>query len=176
MHYSAPSSLKWAYAIVVLSAVVPIGLGSSGWVSMAMGGSVITAVPLLGPVLFLLLGLYRTVLVVWKPETLDSYRVSGLASMFRKVGIGGIYFGAVVGALNLLSRPLTQALFSQRTESGVEFVVVGLYLALAGGVGVLGLLLFEFSRLLGFEAALREGELHPRFEPTQPGEIAASAG
>ena len=35
----------------------------------------------------------------------------------------------------------------------VEFYIVGIYLALAGGVGVLGLLLFEFSRLLGFERA-----------------------
>ncbi|MDO9001811.1 MAG: hypothetical protein Q7V20_00010 [Aquabacterium sp.] len=38
-----------------------------------------------------------------------------------------------------------------RTESGAEFFVVGLYLSLASGIGMLGLLAFEFSRLLAFE-------------------------
>jgi len=36
-------------------------------------------------------------------------------------------------------------------ESGVEFFVVGVYIALLAGVGPLGILLFEISRLFGFE-------------------------
>jgi hypothetical protein len=43
---------------------------------------------------------------------------------------------------------------TSRTESGAEFFAVGLYFSLAAGVGILGLLAFEFSRLLAFERNL----------------------
>lgn len=33
MYLRAPSYLKWSYVLVVLSAVLPIGLASSGWVA-----------------------------------------------------------------------------------------------------------------------------------------------
>jgi hypothetical protein len=44
-----------------------------------------------------------------------------------------------------------RAFMKSRTESGAEFFVVGMYLSVAAGIGMLGLLSFEFSRLLAFE-------------------------
>jgi len=44
---------------------------------------------------------------------------------------------------------------SSHTDSGAEYFVAGMYLALLGGIGTFGLLFFEFSRLVGFEAAAR---------------------
>lgn len=49
-----------------------------------------------------------------------------------------------------------QAFMTSRTESGAEFFAVGLFLSLASGIGVLGLLAFEFSRLLAFERRARQ--------------------
>ncbi len=37
------------------------------------------------------------------------------------------------------------------TESGAEFVAVGIYLAIFRRFGIFGLLLFEFGRLRSFE-------------------------
>ncbi|MBK6323646.1 MAG: hypothetical protein IPF38_16235 [Burkholderiales bacterium] len=173
MHYSTSSSLKWAYILVVLSSVIPIGLAKSGWVGMATGGSVFGGVPFVGPVLFLVMGLYRVVSIVRGTGTLDSHKISGLALVLRKAGIVGIYFGAVVAVLNLVAGPLMKMFMTHKTESGAEFFIVGVYLALAGGLGVLGLVAFEFSRLLGFEATARNGTLKPSFEPTAPADSAA---
>ena len=152
MKQVASNSLKWVYSIVVLSTVVPLGLASSGWVAMARGGGVFAGLPYLGPLLFLLLGLYRTYLVARVPGTLASYPATGFASVLRKLGLIALYFGAAVSLLNLAAGPLMKLLMTTRTESGAEFFVVGLYLSILGGIGVLGLLLFELSRIVGFES------------------------
>ena len=56
--------------------------------------------------------------------------------------------------LGWLAGPLMQLFMKSRTESGAEFFFVGVIAALVGRVGVFGLILFELSRLRGFE---REG-------------------
>jgi hypothetical protein len=152
MKQAAPTSLKWVYSIVVLSAVVPVGVASSSWVAMARGGGgALAGLPYLGPLLLLLLGLYRTYLVARVPGTLASYPAAGFAGVLRRFGVFALYFGAAVGLLNLSAGPLMKLLMTPRTESGAEFFVVGVYLSFLGGVGVLGLVLFELSRIVGFE-------------------------
>ena len=151
MNLSASARLKWAYALTVLAAVLPIGLASSGWVALTTGGSSFSAIPIVGPLVFVALGLYRVYLVARVPGTLDSVQVTGPARFLRAAGVCGLYVGAVIAVLNLFSRPLMQLLITNRSESGVEFYVVGVYLALLGGIGVLAIVLFEFSRLLAFE-------------------------
>lgn len=168
MYYSTSSSLKWAYVLVVLSSVIPVGLARSGWVGMATGGGAFGGVPFVGPILFLVIGLYRVVSIIRETSTLDSHEISGLALVLRKVGIVGIYIGAVVAVLQLVTGPLMKILMTHKTESGAEYFVVGVYLALAGGFGVMGLVVFEFSRLLGFETTARSEILNPSFEPTTP--------
>lgn len=153
MKLAAPSSLKWVYSLVLLSAVLPVGLAASSWVSLARGGSVMGGIPFIGPFLFLLLGLYRIYLVARVPGTLSLSQVHGFPLFLRRVGVFALYVGAAVAILGWVAGPLMKTLMTQRTESGAEFFVVGLYLSMLGGIGILGLILFELSRLIGFESA-----------------------
>lgn len=79
MQIPASRPLKFAYAIAVLAAVVPIGLASSGWVGLATGGGRI-GLPLIGPILFLVLGIYRLITVFTNPDSLSSYEIGGLGT------------------------------------------------------------------------------------------------
>ena len=158
MYQNASSSLKWSYALVILSSVLPIGLASSGWVALATGGgtSIARGIPLIGPLIMLALGLYRVFLVVKLPRTLDSPEVAGVGKGLRKVGIFLLFLGAIFGALNLISRPLMLLIPSSYFNGAPVFFVLGLYLSILGGLGLLGLTLFEFSRILGFEQHARQ--------------------
>ena len=156
MHQTASLSLKWAYCLVILSAVMPVGLVSSGWVALAAGSGTSLGIPFLGPVIMLGLGLYRVFLVAKIPNTLDALEVAGFSKALRKVGIFLLFVGAVVAALNLISRPLLLALPPQYTRGAPVFFVVGVYLSILGGLGLLGLIFFELSRLLGFEKSIRK--------------------
>lgn len=151
MDLPASKSLKVVYVLTILAAILPVGLASSSWVKLATGGSIAGSLPFIGALVLLILGVYRIALVVKTPETLDARPVSGIALVLRKIGIFALYIGAIVAVLNLAARPLITAFVTHRSESGVEFFVVGLYLSLLSGFGFSGLLMFEFSRLLGFE-------------------------
>lgn len=156
MKQAASISLKWVYSLVVLSAVLPSGLAASGWVALATGGGVAGGIPFIGPLLFLALGVHRIYSVVKVPGTLSSFRVEGFPLVLRRLGVFALYLGALAAILGWLAGPLMKLLMTQRTESGAEFFVVGMYLSIIGGIGVLGLILFELSRLIGFE---RQGDV-----------------
>jgi hypothetical protein len=145
------TTLKISYCFVLLAAVLPMGLAKTAWVSMALGGSGFAVVPLLGPLVFLCVALYRIYLVVRVPDVLASPQATGLVAAMRSVGTFCIYVGVVASAAALVAGPLMRSMMTSRTESGAEFMVVGVYLSLVGGVGLLGLFLFEVSRLLAFE-------------------------
>ncbi len=155
MELPASRSLKIAYALTILAAVVPIGIAKSGWVALATGSGAMGFL-LLGPLLMLLVGVYRLITIFRNPAALSSYAVVGIANLLRKLGIFVIYVGAIVGVIGWVSGPLMAAFMKHRSENGVEFFVVGTYLALLGGIGMIGIFSFEFSRLLGMENHFRE--------------------
>ena len=66
-----------------------------------------------------------------------------------------LVLGACVTVLNIVARPLMNLVMTSHTESGAEYFVVGMYLALLGGIATFGLVLFELSRLLSFEKAAK---------------------
>jgi hypothetical protein len=148
MDHVAPRSLKWAYSLTMLAAVFPLSAFVSSWVQLVSGD---WSILFLGTLFFMALGLYRIFLVARVPGTLDSREPRGIASVFRKLGIAGIYAGAVIAVITVLAGPLTRLLVTQRSDSGIEYFVIGIYVVLLGGIGKLGLVLFEFSRLLAFE-------------------------
>ena len=150
MKIPASTSLKWAYCLVLLFAVLPLGLAGSSWVAMARGG-IAGSLPLIGVLPMFALALYRIYLVARVPSTLSSYAPAGFARVLRVLGIFGLYLGAAVSIASLAAGPLMRALMTSRTESGVEYFVVGMYLSMLGGVGTLGLLFYELSRLITFE-------------------------
>lgn len=149
-------ALRLAYCLVVLGAILPFGIAASGWVALAKGPGLLSTVPFVGPLLLLALGGFRVYLVARFPTTLSSPPVSGVAALVRVVGVTAIYVGLVATVLSWVARPLIRTFMTSRTESGAEFFVVGLYLSLVAGIGLLGLLMFEFGRLLAFERLAHE--------------------
>lgn len=145
--------LNIAYCLVIFGAVVPIGLTNLSWVRLATGSPAVTLLPFVGLLVYLLLGGYRIFLVCRGPSTLGAPPASGVLAVFRAIGIVLLFIGAVISVLNVAAGPLMYAFMPQRTGSGVEYFAVGLYLAFLPPVGVIGLILFEFSRLLAFERA-----------------------
>jgi hypothetical protein len=143
------TAIRWAYAIVVLNAVLPLGLASSGWVGMAMGGFGSAVVPFIGPIVFVALGLHRIYLVVRFPGTLAAPADRG--DRLWKIGVFLLFVGAVISVLNLVSLPVALTLGKRAYGDAPMFFIVGLYLRALGGLGVLGLVLFEFARLRSFE-------------------------
>ena len=149
MNQSASITLRWLYCLAVLSVVLPFGM--SGWVAATLGGSPLQSIPFVGPIVFLVLGVWRIYLVARHPETLESFVYGGALKFIRVVGVIGMAIGVLYLVMRFAYRPIVQSLVKRPSESGVEFYVVGVYLALVGGVAPLGIILFELSRLLGFE-------------------------
>ncbi len=149
MHQKTHAALKVAYCLVLLNMVFPFGLAQSGWVSLAMGG--FGGASFISMLAFLALGLYRIYLVARVPDVLDSNAAPGFEATLINIGKVLLYVGSIVAVLSWVAGPLMHAFVQRRTESGVEYFVVGMYLAMAGGIGKLGLFLFEFGRLRAFE-------------------------
>jgi hypothetical protein len=150
MKAAAPISLKLAYCLVLLFAVLPLGLAGSSWVALARG-RIGAPLLLIGILPMLVLGLYRIYLVARVPGTLSSYPPAGFARPLRALGVFAIYLGALVSVATPLAGPLMRDLMKSHTESLAEYFVVEVYLSMLGGVGTLGLLCYELSRLVAFE-------------------------
>jgi len=147
--------LRGAYCVVLLGAVLPFGVSRSGWVALAFGGSPLWFASYFGWLLAIGLVLYRVYLVARVRGVLASPQGSGFIALLRGCGIFLIYVGVPVTVLDWSARPLIKALLTTRTQSGAEFLVFGIVLGFAGAVGLLGILMFEFSRMRAFE--LRAG-------------------
>jgi hypothetical protein len=177
MNGPASTSLKIVYGLVVVGIILPFGLANSSWVRMTTGGSPLMLIPMLAPLALLLIGLYRIYMVARVPGTLDLPEVDGIAAAMRAIGIVCLYIGAVGTVLSWLGIPLTKMIFRKGSGTGIEFYVVGVYLAMASGFGWLGLLLFEFSRLIGFERHALPSAAAPQRptaarRPPDPSEVA----
>ena len=148
MELRTPFLLKIAYVVVLLGYMLPIGLASMSWVRLATGGHFRTV---FGILVILVVGAWRIYTVFRHPGTLDSPRVDGFPRLLRWVGMACLYVGAVFVALNMVSRPIMAALVTKPSETGIEFFMVGMYLAKFAALGWSGLMAFEASRLLAFE-------------------------
>lgn len=143
-------AFKLIYCLAILSMVLPIGLAGSGWVHMTIGGG-LAMIPVLGPLLMLALGVGR-VWQVWRhPGLLDAPAVTGGLRQVQALGVMLIGLGALAGIANWLSIPVARMFVKDPGPNGILFYVGGVYLAMLGALGPLGLLIFETTRLMGFE-------------------------
>ncbi len=147
---------KVSYCLTVLTIALPIGLAGSGWVRMSVGGA-LGLIPFVGPLLMLVLGVGRVVQIWRRPYLLDSPVVAGGVRQVQTIGVALIYAGALAGIANWLSLPIAKMFIKDPGPNGILFYAGGVYLALLGGLGPLGLLVFEVTRLLGFEKAISPG-------------------
>jgi hypothetical protein len=151
----ASKTIRWIYCLALLGAILPFGM--SGWVAATLGPSpTLFALPYLGPVLFLAFGVWRIYGVARDPDLLDTYGQSRLLKILRGFGI----FLMVLAVLSLVLRfsagPIVRSFVPQRSENGIEYYIFGVYLGILAGTGASGIVLFELSRLLGFERHVRD--------------------
>ena len=144
--------LKLLYCLTVLGTALLIGFSGSGWVLVGARASPATLILALGPLLFLAMALHRIYCVARVPGTLDAPPMAGMAAALRPIGVAFIYLGALAVLLSFASKPLMQMLMKGQGSPGIAFALIGVWLAVAAGLGVFGLLVFEYSRLLAFEA------------------------
>ncbi|CAN5285631.1 hypothetical protein BH09PSE6_BH09PSE6_14850 [soil metagenome] len=153
----ASMPVRALYCLAVLAIALPFG--TSGWAALSTGRGVgIRGVPYL----LLAIGLWRIYTVIRYPTTLDAFIPHAFAKVLRIVGIIGLAFATIYLAAALFMGPLTRVLMSgNRSGIGVEYYVVGTWLAMLGLAVPYGLVLFELSRLIGFEKQLPPA-LQPR--------------
>jgi len=149
------SSVKWLYCLTLVTAVIPSGIfGATAWVGLATGGGILSG-GIVALIVLLAICIYRIAVVVRNPHTLDAYITSTRLKMLRSLSI----FSMVIGLLGsfgiFLVQPLALSTFGKSGDSGVAFFVTGTVLYLISGAGLTGLLMFEASRLFGFEARIK---------------------
>lgn len=141
---------KFIYCLTIFSIVLPFGLASSSWVRMTVGGG-LAFIPFIGPLLMLTVGLGRCAQVWRNPHVLDGPVVAGYLRIIQMIGVALIYAGALIGIANWLSIPMVKIFIKDAGPNGILYYAIGVYLALMSGVGILGLMIFEATRLVGFE-------------------------
>jgi len=146
--------LKIVNGFAVLATALMVGLSSSGWVQMGMRASPATLLLALPPLLLMVFAFHRLYQVVRWPRTLDSPPVSGIAALARTVGVGLVYLGGIAGLLSLFAKPILRMLTRTPGDNGT-LMLLSIWLPLAAGLAVFGVMVFEYSRLLAFEAARR---------------------
>ena len=148
MYKEASLSVRTLYCLAVLSAIFPFGM--SGWVAATLGTFQVGRIFLVFPIVILGAGLWRIYVVARRRETLDSYVPDGALKVMRVVGMGVavIYLLLRLGSSFFLRSLGNTGDISTR---GVLSYVAGVYFALFSGAASLGVMIFEFSRLLGFE-------------------------
>ena len=147
--HNTSAAIRWLYCLAVAAAIFPFA--TSGWVAATLGGLPLQSIPFIGPILFLVIGIWRIYCVLRYRGTLDSYVFGGPLKVLRIAGIVGMGIAVVYLVARFSAGTILRSIVKTRTESGVEFYVVGIYLALLGGIAPLAIVVFEFSRLLGFE-------------------------
>ena len=64
--------------------------------------------------------------------------------------------GCIGSIAIVFNKQLALAFFGKPGDAGVAFFAMGMYLYFLASAGLPGVLIFELSRLLGFEANLRD--------------------
>lgn len=156
MKTEASRSLKWLYCLTLITAIFPSGLfGTAGWVGLATGGGLFSG-GIIAVAILLGIFIYRIVLVARNPHTLDAYITSTRIKLMRYLGIFLMTIGLLGSFTIFFIKPLALGIFGKPGDGGVAFFVVGTFVYLLSSAGLLGLLMFEASRLFGFEDQLKD--------------------
>lgn len=162
MKTEASHSLKWLYCLTLITAIFPSGLfGAAGWVGLATGGGLLGG-GIIALAILLAIFIYRIVLVVRSPHTLDAYIASTRIKLMRYSGIFLMTVGLIGSFTIFFVKPLALGIFGRPGDSGVAFFIVGVFVYLISSAGLLGLLIFEASRLFGFEAQIKDEQSSPQ--------------
>ena len=162
---SAGWTTRVAYTLTVVSVVLPVG--TSGWVSLALGRVGAGGFLFLPLLLLLVLGIARIVNVWRDPDLLDAYVYSRYQNTLLVVARFLLYVGALSLLLRFAVPWITRATLGEG-PNGIGYFVVGTMIALLGSGGTFSLVAFEFARMLGFEQHRRASRSKPIFRDTRP--------
>jgi hypothetical protein len=153
MNIQASTGLRSLYCLALLSAVFSSsGFGVSGWVLLTTAGGWLPK----GMLIFAVLAaLYRMAMVVKEKNTLNAVGATGFLAVLRKIGLFMMALGVIGSLVIIFTKPLALGIFGQPGEAGVAFYVVGTFAFLVASLGMPGIVVFEASRLFGFERAYR---------------------
>ena len=162
MKTEASRSLKWLYCLTLITTLIPSGLfGAASSVGLATGGGILSG-GIVALATLLAIFIYRIVVVARSPHTLDAYITSTRIRMLRSLSIFLMVIGLLGSFAIFFIQPLAMSFFSKPGDSGVAFFVMGIALYLISSAGLAGLLMFEASRLFGFEAKIRDEPRNPQ--------------
>ena len=149
MKIKASRTLKLVYCLTLLGSIFPAGLAaSSGWIGLAFGGGLFRDGFLLAIALLLLFG-YRIVTVIRNPSALDVYAAGFFSKAIRFFSILLIWGGFASMVSLFFVKPITLAIFHKAGDGGVAFFVVGIYIVMLAGMGIIGIAMYECVRLIG---------------------------
>lgn len=170
MYLDANGKLKWLYCLALATGLFPTLLaGASGWIAMAVGAGWLGGFGAFGLLPILILSIYRIVTVVKMQSALGAFITRPSVKVLRLLGISGMIIGVIGSIAILFIVPITVGLFGKMAYSGIAFFATGLGLYLIASVGLPALMLFEFSRLLGFETKLdARRNPTPAIQPARP--------
>jgi len=151
--YSATWPIRLCYAGSLLGILAPFLLG--GWAGLALGAGVNIALFLQGALITALCA-WRLALVFTDGAALDTPPKAGALLVARRIGIFFLAVGTLLFVVRLSAGPLIALLSQRSSDSGVELFVVKVLLSVVSGAGILGIALFEFSRLRAFELRNRD--------------------
>jgi hypothetical protein len=163
---STSHGVRAVYVLALLSSAIPAP--TSGWVKLALGtGAWRSPLALVALATFALL-IWRIVVVVRYRDRLDAPIGHRGLRWCRAAAVALMATGVASYVLQWFMFPFARAIFPRSGDSGIAFVVAGMWLAALATP--LGVLLFEASRLLGFERWYREQRsLGPRAQSRNEG-------
>jgi hypothetical protein len=149
MEIKASRTFKLVYCLTLMGSIFPVGLAaSSGWMALVFGGGFLRAGFLLPIALLLIFG-YRIVTVIRNPSALDVYAAGFFSKAVRLFSILLIWGGFASMVSLFFVKPITLAIFQKAGDGGVAFFVVGIYLIMLAGMGIIGVVMFEGVRFIG---------------------------
>jgi hypothetical protein len=155
MLIQASNSIKWLYCLTLAATIFPTAfMGASNWNALATGGGLLSF-GFLSLILWVAVFGYRILQVARHSTTLDAYVASKSLTILRRLGLLLMVFGLIGVIAQFFTPQIMATLFASPGPNGIGLFVVRLYVYFIASGGLLGLGLFEVTRLLGFEQTLR---------------------
>ena len=161
MLVSATLMLRVLYCLAIIVALAPFPLMVSASLpflssrALVTGGGAVLLLTGLRPLVVLAVAALRLYAVVRHRGTLDAY-VTGSLGALRRLGIWAMGIGTIVPIGVVTTGVILASIYKGEQHSGLLAFIGGVYGFELSSIGVAGCALFELSRLLGFEARMRE--------------------
>lgn len=159
------------YSAGLLSLLPGTLVANSGWVGLAMGGSLATIGGVTATLILAAGVIFRVYQIIRYPHALDAHGSSKFAAALRMLSYVAMFIGGIAGIGLFLVRPLALLIFKTPGDAGVAYFVTGMFLAVGASVGWKGCLAFEVSRWLG--KAPQDALKRPAFRWKQDAVVAA---